>query len=580
MTSNVYQNDLETLGCWTSISSTTVDYIVDLVAAGNVTTLYALDVTGDVSLYDEEGWQDAVDSKVDEGWSLAVHNSDILVGGCDGDVSYSDDGGETFALLEETPTIGGLVSVAFDSYFDQNNIVYAATALAEDTGIYRWVIDESDKWEDMGANHYDYTGIVLGRNPGNPKTNKDTGGVLYATYVGEWCNYYDEYADRSPSSMDCWNDDENCWYTGVARSLNPAETIACASCVEWDYLTVGLPEYDQSLAFVMGPEALKICGCMEATTNTKLFVIGMDYYEDDGGYWYDMYEGEWGTVWTFEDCYAKKAPEVTSPTGNTTIPADPCSCYNAPFTITWDQLCDACHYEIEFALDENFDTTMGSILVPPEGSKSITSFLVPGGEYGAMLSCETTYYLRVRAYQAGTCQVIRSWWSDPMKVTIAPQSGQAAIDLVSPVPGAQEQAIKNVGFSWNMLAAADKFDWKLSTNADLSSPVESKTGLTNTAYTCTKTLSYGTTYYWQVTAYNEGVVISTSAIGTFTTAAMGAFCCPICGLCFDTQDLLKAHTADAHPAQPATPFWVWVVIAIGAVLVIVVIVLIFRTRRV
>ena len=141
-------------------------------------------------------------------------------------------------------------------------------------------------------------------------------------------------------------------------------------------------------------------------------------------------------------------------------------------------------------------------------------------------------------------------------------------------------AIKNVGFSWDLLATADAFDWVLSKNADLSSPVESKTGLTTTAYTCTKTLAYGTTYYWQVTAYNEGAAISTSAIGTFTTAAMGAFCCPQCGLCFDTQALLQAHIADAHPAQPATPFWVWVVIAIGAVLVIVVIVLIFRTRRV
>jgi len=94
------------------------------------------------------------------------------------------------------------------------------------------------------------------------------------------------------------------------------------------------------------------------------------------------------------------------------------------------------------------------------------------------------------------------------------------------------------------------------------------------------TLTYSTTYYWQVTAYNEGAVISTSSIGTFTTAATGQFCCPLCGLCFDTQAELQAHIDEYHPAQPAIPTWVWVVIAIGAVLVIVVIVLIFRTRRV
>jgi len=413
---------------------------------------------------------------------------------------------------------------------------------------------------------------VLGRNPGNPKTSADTGGVLYASYIGEWCNDYDDYAALDPSSMDCWNGQEKCWYTGVARSLNPAETIACLSCVEWDYLTVGLPIAGAEW-FVMGPQALKICGCMEPTTNTKLFAI-------DEWQYYDMAKAQDGAVWTFEDCYAKKAPNVITPTGNTTIPADPCSCYNAPFSIKWDGLCDACKYEVQFALDQEFDTAMGTIPVPPEGSKSITSLLVLGGIDGAGLSCETTYYMRVRATEAGTGQVIHSWWSDPLKITIAPSVGQAVITLVAPVPGAQDVAIKNLGFSWNTLASADKFDWKLSTNADLSSPVESKTGLTGKAYACTKTLTYGTTYYWQVTAYKGGVVVSTSAIGTFTTGATGAFCCPQCGLCFDTEALLKAHTADAHPAQPATPFWVWVVIAIGAVLVIVVIVLIFRTRRV
>jgi hypothetical protein len=293
-----------------------------------------------------------------------------------------------------------------------------------------------------------------------------------------------------------------------------------------------------------------------------------------------MAKAKYGTVWTFDDCYAKKAPDVTLPANGAVIPADPCSCYNAPFTITWGCVCDACHYEVQFALDEDFTAVFKTESVPPEGSTSVTSLLVPGGEGGEGLSCETTYYFRVRATQAGTCQVIHSWWSDPVKITIAPSVGQGVITLVAPVPGALDQPIKNVGFSWSILASADKFDWVLSKNADLSSPVDSKTGFSGTAVTCTKTLDYGTTYYWQVTAYKGGAKIAKSAIGTFTTGAHGAFCCPQCGLCFDTQAALQQHIATAHPAQPATPTWVWVVIAIGAVLVIVVIVLIFRTRRV
>jgi hypothetical protein len=116
-----------------------------------------------------------------------------------------------------------------------------------------------------------------------------------------------------------------------------------------------------------------------------------------------------------------------------------------------------------------------------------------------------------------------------------------------------------VGFSWNLQATADAFDWVLSENADLSSPLDSKTGLTSTAAGYMGTLDYSTTYYWQVTAYNEGSMVATSAIGTFTT---------------------MAEPEEPYvPPEPGTPMWVWVVIAIGAVLVIVVIVLIFRTRK-
>jgi len=574
-TGNVYQNDLETLACWTSIASTTLDDIVDLTAtggAGNVTiALYALGWDGDVSMYDDEGWHDAVDSKLNTyGWSIAVHGDYILVGGAwDGEVAYSDDGGETFTHLQDadgndaTTPIEGHTTVAFDTYFDTNNIIYAAIeAWGGDDyngGIYRWVLGESDDWADTGADHsLAYTGLVLSNINGNTHTSAATGGVLYASFVYEYCDY------AGTPDCDTWT----CWQTGVARSLNPAETIECATCVEWDYLTVGL---DYPAGFQAIPYALKICGCLTPDTNSKLFAI--DSWND-----YDESNHEDGAVWTFEDCYAKKAPNVITPTGNTTVPADPCSCYNAPFTVKWDCVCDACHYEIQFALDQDFSAVFDTISAPREGSKTPTSYLVEGGEQGELLSCETTYYMRVRATQAGTCQVIHSWWSEPMKVTIAPSVGQAVINLVAPVTGAQDVAIKNLGFSWNTLADADTFNWVLSANADLSSPVESKTGLTAKAYGCTKTLVHGTTYYWQVTAYKAGVVMSTSATGTFTTGATGAFCDPTDGLCFDTQAELQAHQAQ-HPA-PATPFWVWVVIAIGAVLVIVVIVLIFRTRRV
>jgi hypothetical protein len=306
-----------------------------------------------------------------------------------------------------------------------------------------------------------------------------------------------------------------------------------------------------------------------------------------------MCEGEQGTVWTFEDCYAKKQVEgLVTNGGNNLIGTSACDCCNIPFNINWDRLCDACCYDIEFALDPEFTQIVYPYDIQDAEEGYVPDFdcYCPADEVGAAagthpiayLECyfqpETTYYWRVTATQAATGQAIRSWPSEYQTFTVAPQAEAAAIELVAPAPGALNQPIKNVGFSWNILATADAFDWVLSANPDLSSPLDSKTGLPDTATTYTGTLTHGMTYYWQVTAYNEGTVISKSPIGTFTTGALGPYCDPTTGLCFDTEQALKDYQKTLP--TPGTPFWVWVVIGIGAVLVIVVIVLIFRTRRV
>ena len=470
----------------------------------------------------------------------------LTVGGEDGDVSYSDDGGETFTLLED---IDGYVTVAFDTYFDTNGVVYAATDEGSSTGgIYRWVIGESEGWQDLeakplesqiGVNNGDdvdetvgvaYTGLVVD-SPTNPFTSPDNGGVIYASYYGSW------------NGTD---------FTGAARSLE-RDIAVCTTCITWDFLHVGLTPDGEG--FEATPDALKICGCLTPDSNSHLFAI-------DKLNGYDMCGGEDGAVWTFEDCYAKKAPEITSPADETVITADPCSCYSIPFTVLWDALCDACSYDIEFAMDEDFTMPVkvnGEDMPLHLEEQDVPTFSIMGGPEGG-LSCETTYYVRVRAADAATGQVIHSWWSDPIAITIGPSQAAGQIDLVSPEPGATGVAVEGVGFSWDLLATADSFDWVLDDNSDFSSPIESKTGLTNAAYECTKTLDYDTTYYWMVTAYNEGAAISMSAVGTFRTMA----------------EPEEAPT----PPPVTTPAWVWVVIAIGAVLVIVVIVLIFRTRRV
>jgi hypothetical protein len=561
-TSNVYWNGLEGLACWDPIGSTVLDNIVD-VALQDDDTLFALDWNGNVAMFDDDEWQEDVASEVENGWTIAVWGDWVLVGGRDGEVSYSDDGGETFTELDDVYDGDSKVTVAFDTYFDTNDTIYAAVeAWGGDPykhgGIYNLVIGADDEgWTNLKAEPLEsqvgvddgdgkdetvavaFTGLVVDR-PGNPFTDADNGGVIYASYYGSW---------------------NGTCFTGVARSLERMVTV-CTTCLAWDFLHVGLTPDDcemgcpYSEGFEAEPDALKICGCLTPDSNTHLFAID-EWWE------YDFCDNDFGSVWTYEDCYAKKAPEISSPADGTVIPADPCSCYSVPFTVLWDPLCDACSYDIAFAMDEDFDMP---VRVNGEDDmtyhleeQDVPAFSVLGGELGG-LSCEMTYYVRVRAADAATGEIIHSWWSDPIEITIAPSQSAGQIALVSPEPGATGVAVEGVGFSWDLMATADAFDWVLDDNSDFSSPVESKTGLTSKAYECTKTLSYDTTYYWMVTAYNEGSAISMSSVGTFRT-------------------MMEAE--EPTPPPPVeTPFWVWVVIAIGAVLVIVVIVLIFRTRRV
>jgi hypothetical protein len=556
-TSTIYWNELETLACWKKRSATTiVNTIVDL-ALKDESTIYALDENGAVAMSDDHGaapsWDKAVDSKVSSGWTIAVLGEDILVGGQDGDVSYSDDGGATFTQLK--PGLkDGLVTVAFDSYFNTNDTVYAAIFVdPTDGGVYRWVIGESTIWRDLKAepSTFDltgtglttdsytigFTGLVLDRpDPGNPMTSADTGGVLYASYVAQVGGDL---------------------VTGVARNLRPAAELCCEEA-DWDYLIQGLTP-DNELFYVM-PKALKICGCLTADSNSKLFAIdGMCNTCDPVGPGYDMAKGLDGTVWSFEDCYAKAAPTLSSPADDALIPADPCTCINLEVILRWDRQCDACSYDIQVALDEDFSELV--VLADSEDTEDYTppkakdpTYVIARGD----LNCDNTYYWRVRSADAETGQIIHSWWSDARSFRVAPGPGTGIV-MITPEAGATDMPITDIAFTWDITSSADTYTWVLSENADLSAAKQTETGLITKAYTYTGTLDYSTPYYWTVTAYKDGNPVD-QATSTFTT-------------------MDEPGTEPPPPTAP-TPVWVWVVIAIGSVLVIVVIVLIFRTRRV
>jgi len=77
----------------------------------------------------------------------------LLIGNTNGWVYYSCDNGTSFKSLPldaTSPPLSGSITVAFDSEFNTNNTVYAASN-SVDKGIYRFVIGESTEWERLNT---------------------------------------------------------------------------------------------------------------------------------------------------------------------------------------------------------------------------------------------------------------------------------------------------------------------------------------------------------------------------------------------------------------------------------------------
>jgi hypothetical protein len=349
-------------------------------------------------------------------------------------------------------------------------------------------------------------------------------------------------------------------YTGVARTLTPASTPCCAAEV-WDYLhmgvTVGAAQTDGE-CFSREPSALRICGCISADTNSVLWAIDNECYQ--------VSDGLEGTLWQYEDCLAKAGVTLISPKDGATVACEACpTCTNAPITLKWERLCLACSYDVQVALDEGFTEKIisKSNFEPTSGANP--AYIIDPGE----LTCGRDYYWRVRVSDAETNEYIKSWWSSKWSFTI--EAAQAVgLILISPEVGSVDQPVEGVAFSWTSVNDATSYNFVLSQNADLSSPLLSKTGLTGTALAYAEMLDYTTAYYWQVVALKGANVLSTSSVGTFITAA---------------KPVEPAPPVVIPPTPPApepiiSPLMIWIIIGIGAVLIIALIVLIVRTRRV
>ncbi|MDD5509555.1 MAG: hypothetical protein PHI12_01900 [Dehalococcoidales bacterium] len=529
--------------------------------------VYILDENGQVSTSTQYGRRpsDGVDTGLDTGHSIVscCKQGWVVVGGAgDEPVAWSEDGGETWDVTDDLPGDGDAeVHVACDPVCE--NIVYAAIDSESEGvgGIYRTDLSEG-AWDDLNANDYDYTGVVVARE-----------GTLYASSYDILVEDSDCLCDRFGEG-DIGNGYDE--YSGVARNLTPCETDCCGT-EDWDYLIAGLSpqiwcdspswQLEEGEWFGPQPSSLRICGCLSPDTNSVLWAIDWDFY--------DVIGENCGLLWSYEDCAAKHGPELTSPEDGAILACDVCGdCVSAALTFEWERMCLACSYDIEI-MDE--DGNVIASIEELELSGDPPTLYWNGTEkygectdgYQSPLECGRTYTWHVREANTETDECVHSPWSETWSFTIETSSANA-VQLIAPEQGAVVAQRTGVGFSWSSVYDATTYSFVLSASPDLSGALATA-DVPGTAYSYSGTLDYETTYYWQVTAWKDGTMLSQSDIGTFAVAAE-EYIPP-------EPQPTPPPEVNIPPVQNVTPTWMYVVIAIGIALIVVVIVLIVRTRR-
>lgn len=190
------------------------------------------------------------------------------------------------------------------------------------------------------------------------------------------------------------------------------------------------------------------------------------------------------------------APILVSPTnGATNITTNP--------TLTWSSSLGAASYNLQVSTDAAFST-----FVLNQSNIAATSFVLSGLTPGG------TYFWRVSAANSGGTSLYSTTWSF---TTAAPPPPPPAPILLLPVNGAGGVA-SDTTLIWSASPGALSYRLQVSTGAEFSTTVVDQQHLTTTSFLVTG-LSLNSTYYWRVSASNNGGTGPFSAIWNFSTGA-------------------------------------------------------------
>jgi hypothetical protein len=518
--------------------STIQDFVVE-----SADVLYAIDTngatkstTGGASWGDEKGLDGVT------GFMVALApNGDVLVGGSNGYVAFSKDGGATFTRIIDQLESGDKVYVTADDDYAESNIIFAGAG--DEVGMV-----EADKNEDWDSfEHSDLSNVVSG----------------IAFYQGVLWVLTDNTTDG---------------HSRLWRSLNPWDPDTDKLGL-WSFTL----EEDHNLNGNGEPQGMK--ASLMYKNGPRFWAIDTAADPED-------------QLSRVTDPIAFEGPELRSPANGVTIPVNVESGAAYDVTFSWNRYSDdkILNMDIEIATDADFKAIIVDETITDIDSDTISLVIGPTASTEASFNPGQTYYWRVRhsnAQPAGQDQDEWHWmspWSEVRSFTV--ESLVAVFGITSPERGAAGVSITPT-FVWTEYPGAINYELLVSDTTNFELPILSRTS-ENTFYQVSEAdaLAYSTTYYWRVRGVTgeparlgrEPAPGGPWAEGIFTTMAKPVEPTPPVVIeptpPAQPPEVVTVEVPVPGPAQ-AIPNWMLLtIIGIGAVLIIALIVLIVRTRRV
>jgi len=438
--------------------------VIDM-AVVNMDTIYVALPNGYIAKSTDGAlkWQASVSTGLFDIHMVAIAGSKtIIIGGRNGDVAYSTDGGASFIQIPEIIDSGN-VQVITDVNYAQNSIIYASSS----NTIYRWAIGASSDWESIGTigANQQISGLAV------------ADGVLY----GGW---YNTAAAGS----------------GVERYLEPTKPMVS---LEYDTMDVG----SEAARFDVTPRSPRV-----STTAAGVRLWAIDSASP--------------ALMVYDDTLAKVVPTLTFPADGATINVSLATGYAEEIQFAWNSMGIGTSlvddYQIQIAIaGTGFAAALTTRCTIASGLNPLNPQVSMGstGRWVQNLRANTKYEWRVRARGQNSGDGIRSRWSAARwfhtQAGTAVQLPHAGPILLGPAAGAVDVPLQP-GFSWAPFPGATEYEFILATDAALTNTIAgTPVTVTNPAFQVTTKLDYGTVYIWAVRATKP--TLGVQSIGSFTT---------------------------------------------------------------